>query len=178
MDESSEFSERVEREPEVPKRGRGRPKGSLNRKTLERLTREAEEREAPEAEEEGLAEAARAALDVDFESEEVLGAPSEEETASDAHAVAPKLKRERSATAPRSAEGPRRGPRARPMSATAPRSAVSRREAPKESRAASRSAAPITTPPNYLDILKQGLDAARTRHKAEKVARYDAFFSH
>ena len=38
---------------EAPKRGRGRPKGSLNRKTLERMAREAEE--APEAAEEALA---------------------------------------------------------------------------------------------------------------------------
>ena len=44
--------------------------------------------------------------------------------------------------------------------------------------AARRPPAKSSEPPNYLDVLKQGLVAAKAQHKAERVARYDAFFSH
>ncbi len=33
-------------------------------------------------------------------------------------------------------------------------------------------------PPSYLEVLKRGLDIARHRQKAEKVARYDTFFQY
>ena len=31
-------------------------------------------------------------------------------------------------------------------------------------------------PPSYLEVLKRGLDIARHKQKAEKVAKYDSFF--
>ena len=37
-------------------------------------------------------------------------------------------------------------------------------------------AKPVEEPPNYLEVLKQGLAIAKASHKAEKVARYDNFF--
>ena len=52
-----------------------------------------------------------------------------------------------------------------------PKAAAAKREprAPK---------APEPEPASYLEVLKRGLDIARNKHKADKVARYDTFFAY
>ena len=126
------------------KRGRGRPKGSLNRKTIERLASSPQRSGAEQA-------SVPFALDVDFESNEILGeeaaAPQQSVEGGVEETPTPKPKRVRS------------------VRITAP-------------TAARRPPAKSSEPPNYLDVLKQGLVAAKAQHKAERVARYDAFFSH
>ena len=46
---------------------------------------------------------------------------------------------------------------------------------PREPRAPK---APEPEPASYLEVLKRGLDIARNKHKADKVARYDTFFAY
>ena len=140
------------------KRGRGRPKGSLNRKTIERLASEAPQRSGAEQ------ASVPFALDVDFESNEILG----EEAAAPQQSVEGGVDERVALGQPRCQETPLPTPkpkRVRSVRITAP-------------TAARRSPAKSSEPPNYLDVLKQGLVAAKAQHKAERVARYDAFFSH
>ena len=143
------------------KRGRGRPKGSLNKKTL---ARREEEEPVPFT------------LDVDFESNEIMGEsepipePEElEELASPP--PPPKLKRTVS----------RKTPPAPPVSAaesedeTPPPKPKRVRRTPKPA-AAPQPPLVVHPPPTYLEVLTRGLRAAQATQKAEKVARYDAFF--
>ena len=134
-------------EPVVIKR-RGRPKGSLNKKTVEKMQVEREPSPPPAL-----------TLDVDFTSEAVLGEttpppkrkpktrakpppppPSESEEDEPPPPPPQKLKRERTTN---------RNPRVEPE-------ALNR--------------------PNYLEILTRGLKEQRAKQYAEKVAQYDRFF--
>ena len=134
-------------EPEVIKK-RGRPKGSLNRKTIEKMK---------EGEKEGEPSPAPPALtlDVDFTSEEILGetppapkrkatkpkpAPSSSSSEEEQPPPPPKLKRERTTN---------RKPRVEPE--------------------------PLN-PPSYLEILTRGIKEQRAKQHAEKIAQYDKFF--
>ena len=126
------------------KRGRGRPKGSLNRKTIERLANSPQRSGA-----EQVSVPPAFALDVDFESNEILG----EEAAAPQQSVeeetpTPKPKRVRSVRIAAPAQPP-----------------------------ATVALPSYDDPPNYLELLRQGMSAAKAHQKAERVARYDAFFS-
>ena len=134
---------------EAPKRGRGRPKGSLNKKTLERMSAQAREAEVPEVLEEASEEA----------SEET---PEEtpEEVPEEVPEPPPRPKRK--AAAKRAPEVPA-PPAAKPRAKRAP-------PAPR---------APPVAPPkprSYLEVLKAGLDDARRRQKQERATRYDSYF--
>ena len=152
------------------KRGRGRPKGSLNKKTLARV---AEEADVP----------VPFTLDVDFESNEILGEsepinePEEpEEPASPP--PPPKLKRRVSRKAPPAppvSEESEDEPPPPPKRKRAVRMQAQPRRAPAPEVAAPQPPV-VQPPPTYLEVLTRGLRAAQATQKAERVARYDAFF--
>ena len=161
-------------EDELPvKRGRGRPKGSLNKKTLARMDDE---------------EPVPFTLDVDFESptsgqalgNEIMGEsepiPEPEEPASPPPPP-PKLKR---------AASKRKPPPGSPEESEEdpPKPKRERRAKPKPAEGLPRGGAAVPQPPpvvqpppTYLEVLTRGLRAAQATQKAQKVARYDAFFA-
>ena len=156
------------------KRGRGRPKGSLNRKTIERLANSPQRSGAEQV-------SVPFALDVDFESNEILGeeaaAPQQsggvEGGVDERFALgAALLPHERVALGqPRCQETPTPKPeRAKPKRVRSVRIA-----APAQPPATV--VLPSYDAPNYLELLRQGLSAAKAQQKAERVARYDAFFT-
>ena len=160
-------------EDEVPvKRGRGRPKGSLNKKTLARVAEEEADVPVPFT------------LDVDFESNEILGEsepipePAEpEEPASPP--PPPKLKRRVSRKAPPAppvSEESEDEPPPPPKRKRAVRMQAQPRREPVPA-AAPQPPPVVQPPPTYLEVLTRGLRAAQATQKAEKVARYDAFFA-
>ena len=147
----------AEGEEVAPKRGRGRPKGSLNKKTLERLAA-TEAVAAPEAAE--TAAAPEVVPEPVEEEPEPVEAPSAPLPAppSAARAAKPKRQAKQRADAP-----PKRAVR------TAP---------PPAPRPPDRVPGPLLNEASLLDIMKAGLAHARTKHKADKVARYDAMFAY
>ena len=153
-----------------PKRGRGRPPGSLNKKTLARQA------ELARAEE----ETPPVILDVEFDegqqpvSEELPEPPAEPPTES------PRLSRQRSVrmTAPQSREALGRVSESHVSAPTilSPRPKAKRQRAKPVAKTVAKPVEEPAPPPNYLEVLKQGLAIAKASHKAEKVARYDSFF--
>ena len=154
------------------KRGRGRPKGSLNKKTLARVAEEEADVPVPFT------------LDVDFESNEILGESepiTEPEEPEELASPPPPPKLKRTVT--------RKTPPAPPVSAE---ESEDEPPPPKRKRAVRMRAQPrrepvpeatvpqpppvVQPPPTYLEVLTRGLRAAQATQKAEKVARYDAFF--
>ena len=177
------------------KRGRGRPPGALNVKgskkrgyVEERGAREQSSQDAPST---------AHVLDVDFESEEVLGGEdflSEEETMSDVEELppspppSPKPVRKK----PVRATKPTPPVETVPAPVTAP---VTQREAreqsshpankpaakPRKSRAAPKREAyqespPQITPDDYLGFLRRITDISNARNRSAKIERYDTFF--
>ena len=156
----------AEGEEVAPKCGRGRPKGSLNKKTLERLAA-TEAVAAPEA-----AETAAAPEVVPEPVEEEPGpveAPSDPLPAPPSAARAAKPKRQASAA---------RGGSAANQRADAPPKRAVRTAPPPAPRPPDRVPGPLLNEASLLDIMKAGLAHARTKHKADKVARYDAMFAY
>ena len=156
------------------KRGRGRPKGSLNKKTIARVAEEEADVPVPFT------------LDVDFESNEILGEsepitePEEPEELASPPPPPPKLKRTVS----------RKTPPAPPVSAEESedeppppkrKRAVRMRAQPRREPVPEATVPPPVVrqqpPPTYLEVLTRGLRAAQATQKAQKVARYDAFFA-
>ena len=158
---------------EVPvKRGRGRPKGSLNKKTLARMDND-----------EGEEEPVPFTLDVDFESNEIMGEsepipePEEPEEPASPPPPPPKLKR---AASKRKPPPPPGSPEESEEEPPPPKPKRERRPKPKP--AAVPQPPPVVhqltqPPPTYLEVLTRGLRAAQATQKAQKVARYDAFFA-
>ena len=132
-------------EPVVIKK-RGRPKGSLNKKTLDKR------KGAPEP---APASPPALTLDVDFTSEEVLGDPAPKR----------KAKRPKPPTPPPSSE-----------SEEEPPPPPSRLKRQRTRRAPRSEPQPLLNPPSYLEVLQRGLKEARAKQHAEKVAQYDRFF--
>ena len=170
---------------EAPKRGRGRPKGSLNKATIARM-----QAEAASSAVEGL-DPATLVLDVDFNSDEIMGAAEVVEAAEPLEACvealsesevepAPRLKRATSGQSVRIKRARVRRPATRSASpkARSPRRrrAASTTSASHTDSAAKPSVAESPYAPTYLEVLKRGLEMARAAHKAERVARYDNFF--
>ena len=146
------------------KRGRGRPKGSLNKKTLARVNEEEAEVPVPFT------------LDVDFESNDILGEREPEEPASPPPPPPPKLKRAASKKKPTRILTP---PPPQPDSAE---ESDDEPPPPKIKRVRRKPEAAVPPPveqppPTYLEVLTRGLRAAQATQKAQKVARYDAFFA-
>ncbi len=127
----------------VIKKPRGRPKGSLNKKTIERMKEPLH------------------ILDVDFNSDEVLG-----ETP-----PTPVPKRKAKPKPPPS-----------PSSSEEEDEDVTPSPPPRLKRATTRSRTyevdeQRLNPPSYLEILSRGLKEAKAQQHAEKVAQYDRFFA-
>ncbi len=185
---------------EAPKRGRGRPKGSLNKATIARM-----QAEAASSAVEGF-DASTLVLDVDFNSDEIMGAAEAVEAAEVAREA--QVAEAEAAEPPRVAQAPSEpevepAPRLkRALSVTTKRASVRRaavrsaspEEVPRRRRAvASRAASAASASradsvgkpssvadaeshvPNYLEVLKRGLEMAKAAHKADRVARYDNF---
>jgi hypothetical protein len=129
---------------------RGRPKGSLNKKTIANM-REALQENAPDP-------LPPMVLDVEFTSDEILGEKPR---------ATPKRK-------PPKARDPPTEPSTEsdeePVVAPPPKRKGQRRsDAYREPEA-------TINPPTYLEILQRGLKEARAKQYAEKVAQYDRFF--
>ena len=153
---------------EVEKRGRGRPKGSLNLKTI--------------AKQQAMQEATT--LDVSFETElaplELDDIKVEEEAVSVVEDEEPESEPEPEPepAKPKPKRKPRKlkVPEAVPEEETPPPSPV------KEMKKRKPRAPPVPRDPEpvltYLQVLQRGLAAANATQKAEKIQRYDAYFSH
>ena len=179
---------------EPPKRGRGRPKGSLNKATIAR--REAEEAvtEMPleaivEADDEAApaakpkrASRKKAAPPPETVPDDLRSAaephPPEPETVPEPEPVpqppqAPRIP-DRMPAKPKRAP---RKPRVLPALPAAPRPAVGGERASPGGEAASASAT-LLHEASLLDIMRAGLEHARTKHKRDRVAQYDAMFAY
>ena len=139
-------------EEEQPKRGRGRPKGSLNKRTLEKqaalreaTTLDVSFEEEPEQVEEEVAE----------EEVEEVAEPEPEPVVEEP----PKKQRK-----PRKPKPPEEAPEPPP-----PPSPKKRKP-----RAPPREVSPELT---YLEVLKRGMAAAKATQRAERLNRYDNYFS-
>ncbi len=148
------------------KRGRGRPKGSLNKKTLVRR----EEADVP----------VPFTLDVDFESNEVLGESepiTEPEEPASPPPPPPKLKRAASKRKPPPPPGSPEESEEEPPPPKRERRAKPKPAEPRGGAAVPQPPPVVQPPPTYLEVLTMGLRAAQATQKAQKVARYDAFFA-
>ena len=145
-------------EEEQPKRGRGRPKGSLNKRTLEK---QAALREAM-------------TLDVSFEKEEepeqVEEEVAEEEVAEEEMAE-PEVEPEPVVEEPPKKQRKPRKPKP-PEEAPEPPPPPSPKK--RKPRAPPREVSPELT---YLEVLKRGMAAAKATQRAERLNRYDSYFS-
>ncbi len=174
MDEESvaeaEASEPVELVEPIPEsepviiKKKGRPKGSLNKKTIAKM-RDAVLPDIPEPPE----ELPTMVLDVDFTSDEILG-----------EKIIPKSVKRKPRAAPK-----RRDPPTEPPSDSciedSPPPTPTKRKRPPRVKALPRESdkyreEPIPDPPSYLEILTRGLKEAKAKQYAEKVAQYDKFF--
>jgi hypothetical protein len=179
---------------EPPKRGRGRPKGSLNKATIAR--REAEEAvtEMPlEAIVEADDEAAPAAKPKRASRKKAAPlpetVPDDLRSAAEPHPPEPETVPEPEPV-PQPPQAPRipdrmpakpkrapRKPRVLPALPAAPRPAVGGERASPEAASASASAT-LLHEASLLDIMRAGLEHARTKHKRDRVAQYDAMFAY
>ena len=135
-------------EEEQPKRGRGRPKGSLNKRTLEKQA--------------ALKEATT--LDVSFEKEE------EPEQVEEEVAEEPEVEPEPEPEPPKKQRKPRK-PKP-PEEAPEPPPPPSPKK--RKPRAPPREVSPELS---YLEVLRRGMAAAKATQRAERLNRYDSYFS-
>ena len=149
---------------DAPKRGRGRPKGSLNKKTLARRAAEeqtSQESDGAERQQQSPMSVSTKApppafvLDVEFDTPEETVQAIEPEPPEATPVAAARVRQRR--TKPSVPETPRSPVR---------RVAIRKPKPPKAEPEAY----------DFLEVLKRGLTAAKNTHKAEKVARYDSFF--
>ena len=151
------------------RRGRGRPKGSLNKKTLVKQAELEEESDVQESEPE-----------LDIPAQEP---PSCEEVK--------QLSGPRPSKPPPKPKIPERAPEsdseeAEPLQEEREESDAEplqpcpkKKAAPLKKRPRAQRAPQVSEPPmSYMQVLQRGLAAARTAQKLERVQRYDAYFSH
>ena len=168
MDEESvaeaEASEPVEPSEPVILKKRGRPKGSLNKKTIAKM-RDAVLPDIPEP----LEELPTMVLDVDFTSDEILG-----------ETIIPKSVKRKPRAAPKTRDPPTEPPSEEdspPPTPTTRKRPPRVKTLPRESDKYREDPIPETVnPPSYLEILTRGLKEAKAKQYAEKVAQYDNFF--
>ena len=170
MDEESvaeaEPVELVEPSEPVILKKRGRPKGSLNKKTIAKM------RDAvlPEIAPEPLEALPTMVLDVDFTSDEMLG-----------ETIIPKSVKRKPRVAPK-ARDPPSDPSTEEESPPPPPPPPPKKRQPRvnthlEKRHVTEHVgeyAPLN-PPSYLEILTRGLKEAKAKQYADKVAQYDRF---
>ncbi len=169
MDEESvaeaEANEPVEPSEPVILKKRGRPKGSLNKKTIAKM------RDAvlPDIPPEPLEELPPMVLDVDFTSDEILG-----------DTIIPKSVKRKPKAAPRVRDPPTEPPSEEdspPPTPTKRKRPPRVKTLPRESDKYREDPMPETVnPPSYLEILTRGLKEAKAKQYAEKVAQCDQFF--
>ena len=164
------------------KRGRGRPKGSLNKATVAKqeqmreattldVTFESAEDVPPSRVE--LDETKTPSPRERLEEEEVpVSIVEPEESVSMVEHVAPKPKRK-----PRKPKVPEVVPELVPEEEETPPPSPVKEMKKRKPRATTvpKDPEPVLT---YLQVLQRGLAAAKATQKAEKVQRYDAYFSH
>jgi len=130
---------------------RGRPKGSLNKKTIAKQLRCGQIAPDPEA-------LPPMVLDVDFTSDEILGENK------------PVIRKPRAA--PKTRDPPAEPPSEEDSPPPPPPTPL-----PRNKKRPPQEPAPVTVdPPSYLEVLTRGLKEARAKQYAEKVAQYDRFF--
>ena len=157
--------------PEVPaRRGRGRPKGSRNRATIEREAKmEAEiagmleipEEEVPEPEPEpppAPDAGPRHVLDVSFESSEILGSPEPRPKR-----AGPKAPEAPAEVPPRKPRAPVRQKRARPPS--------------PEPRDSPPRPGSVGAPVDVYGLIKREMASRRRASRDEKSREYDSYFA-
>ncbi len=174
MDEESvaeaEPVELVEPSEPVILKKKGRPKGSLNKKTIAKMREDLLPEIAPEPELEALP---TMVLDVDFTSDEVLG-----------ETIIPKSVKRKPRATPKTRDPPTAPPSeddGEPYRGDSPPPTPTKRKRPPrvKTRSDKYRAEPIpetVNPPSYLEVLTRGLKEARAKQYAEKVAEYDIFF--
>ena len=151
-------------EPVILKRQRGRPKGSRNKKSIEKNQQDVlqesslhHEREIPAIE----AHPDSMVLDVDFASDEILGEK-------------PRATPKRKPKAP-----PKRDPPTQSHSEddSPPPPPITKKRPPRvKTRSDTYREPDPVYPASYLEVLTRGLKEARAKQYAEKVAQYDRFF--
>ncbi len=166
--EASEPVELVEPSEPVILKKRGRPKGSLNKKTIAKM------RDAilPDIPPEPLEELPTMVLDVDFTSDEILG-----------ETRIPKSVKRKTRAAPKRRDPPTEPPSDSWIEDSPPPTPTTRKRPPRvktlprESDKYREDRMPETVnPPSYLEILTRGLKEAKAKEYAEKVAQYDKCF--
>ena len=171
MDEESvaeaEASEPVEPSEPVIIKKKGRPKGSLNKKTIAKM-RDAVLPDIPEP----LEELPPMVLDVDFTSDEILG-----------ETIIPKSAKRKPKAAPKRRDPPTEPPSDSSIEESPPPTPTKRKRPPRvKTRSDKYREEPIpetvtgVNAPSYLEILTRGLKEAKAKQYAEKVAQYDKFF--
>ena len=164
--EASEPVELVEPSEPVVIKKRGRPKGSLNKKTIEKmrqdvLPEEGTESSILEREEDTLPPMV---LDVDFTSDEILGEKPR---------ATPKRKPK---AAPKARDPPTQPPSEEDSPPPPPPPRNKKRPPRVRTRSDTYREEPVVYPASYLEVLTRGLKEARAKQYAEKVAQYDNFF--
>ena len=144
-------------EEEQPMRGRGRPKGSLNKRTLEKQA--------------ALKEATT--LDVSFEKEEEPEQVEEPEKAEEVEEVAEEPVVEEPEPEPEPPKKQRKPRKAKPPE-EAPEPPPPPSPKKRKPRAPPREVSPELS---YLEVLKRGMAAAKATQRAERLNRYDSYFS-
>ncbi len=167
--EASEPVELVEPSEPVILKKKGRPKGSLNKKTIAKMREGVLPEDGPESsilerEEDTLPPMV---LDVDFTSDEMLGEK-------------PRATAKRKPKAVPKARDPPTEPPSEEDSPPPPPPQRTKKRPPRvRTRSDTYRAEPIpetVNPPSYLEVLTRGLKEARAKQYAEKVAQYDRFF--
>ena len=143
-------------------RKRGRPKGSLNKKTLEKMAPVQDQEEDPIEEESPEPPPAP-------KRKARARAPSPASLDEETPQPAPKRKARARAPSPSSSleEEPPKRPRTRPQT---------RVRSPPPRQPVRTKATPVE-PPTYLEVLTRTLEAARAQDRVDRLTRYDHFFS-
>ncbi len=180
--EASETVELVEPSEPVIIKKRGRPKGSLNKKTIAKLRQDvlpedAQESSILEREEDTHDTLSPMVLDVDFTSDEILGEKPQ---------ASPKSVKRKPRATPKTRDPPTEPPSEEdsPPPTPSTRKRPTRVKTRSDKYRASFGGAPppqepipeTVNPPSYLEVLTRGLKEARAKQYAEKVAQYDRFF--
>ena len=169
-------------DPEVPaRRGRGRPKGSRNRATIEREAAEIagipeeEILEVTGAPEEEVPEPpppvpARHVLDVSFESDAILGSPEPRPKRAGARKAPEPPPVAEVPPPPRKPRAPVRQKRARPPS-------PARAASVGEAAAVPPRGSPGSVPVDVYSLIKRELASRRRASREEKSREYDSYFA-
>ena len=154
----------VEVEPSEPVilKKRGRPKGSLNKKTIQNMRQDVLPESSILESEEG-----NMVLDVDFTSDEILGEKPR---------ATPNPKRRKPKAAPKARDPPTEPPSEEEDESPPPPPPITRKRPPHVKTSDTYREPEQINPPTYLEVLARGLKEARAKQYAEKVAQYDRCF--